>query len=42
MTYRYVRAVERLMVFQGSAMSVLDFMTLPTIKPEKSAKKKGK
>jgi site-specific recombinase XerD len=42
MTYRYVRAVERLMVVQGSAMSALDFMTLPTIRPEKPGKKKGK
>jgi integrase len=29
MTYRYVRAVERLMVVQGDALSVLDALALP-------------
>lgn len=42
MTYRYVRAVERLMVVQGSALSVLDSMTLPTIRPESTGKPKRK
>lgn len=43
MTYRYVRAVERLMVVQGSATSVLDSMQLPTMKPSKyPAAKRGK
>lgn len=42
MTYRYVRAVERLMVVQGSAVTVLDSMDLPTMRPKvpKTAKKR--
>jgi site-specific recombinase XerD len=33
MTYRYVRAVERLMVVKGSAASVLDSLSLPAGRP---------
>lgn len=40
MTYRYVRAVERLMVVRGDALSVLDSMVLPP-PPPKPKKSKG-
>jgi site-specific recombinase XerD len=35
MTYRYVRAVERLMVVQGDTTSVIDSLALPPMRPKK-------
>jgi len=35
MTYRYVRAVERLMVVQGAGASVLDSLSLPTYRAKR-------
>jgi integrase/recombinase XerC len=40
MTYRYVRAVERLMVVQGSATSVLDSIALQPVRHVKPSKKR--
>jgi hypothetical protein len=41
MTYRYVRAVERLMVIRGSGDSVLDSVSLHLHKPRTAARKRG-
>jgi hypothetical protein len=40
MTYRYVRAVEQLMVVQGSAASVFDALALPTMRPKLSKRQR--